>query len=309
MIETPGLDWSTARPAPAHLGAAGFRFAMRYVSPLWSTGPNPKDVSAVELAALRAAGLAVGLVFESTGGRARDGRAAGFADGQIASARARTVGYPAGYPIFYAVDFDAQPDQLAVVADYGAGFTAGVSGYPAGGYGSRAVVEHLAAQGGAAGLYWWQTAGWSGDVLSPVAHLYQRVVKRWADIPGTDEDVLCRPLPLYGWAPAPPAPAPHGDDMAMATMIRNTETGDEAICAPGLWYHIPTPAYVALYVAAGILPGPAPAFQANTAQFEHLRDVMLSCTGAGQLAQLLSDVDALAGVDQRIVTAVEAARP
>lgn len=308
--ETPGLDWSTARPAPALLIASGFRFVMRYVSPLQQTGPNPKDVSATELRELLAAGLAVGLVYESTAGRALQGAVAGRSDGILATARARTVGYPAGCALFYSVDFDATAAQLPAVTAYAQAFASAVDGYVPGGYGGGDVVDQLAAAG-RAGACWWQAAGWSHRRTSANAHLLQRVVKHWPDIPGTDENVLLRPLPLAGWQQPAPSPSTSGDDdMPAAVIIRNGDTGEMALLAPGLFYKIPSPPYVALYVAAGLVRGPAPTFTGNSAQYNHLRDVALSSAFTrNDAAPALSELQAILGLDQRILDAVDAAHP
>jgi hypothetical protein len=213
--EVAGVDFSATKPAPAVLVRAGFRFVIGYLKPLGPTGPNPKELTAANVRDYRAAGLAVAAVWETTTDRAvSGGNAGGYSDGQAARARAAAIGYPPSAVIFAACDQAVSLAQCGPALDYFAGFAAGVAPHPAGGYGSLLLVEYLAAR--TSGLWLWQTAAWSGGHLSPHAHLYQRATPsgNWPVIPGTDEDVLCSPIPWYAGpippiTPPPPAPA-HG---------------------------------------------------------------------------------------------------
>lgn len=230
MTETVGLDWSLARPNPAALGAFGYTFAMRYVSPLGSGRalgpglPNPKDVTADELQAILDAGMALGLVFESTADRALAGSGAGHDDGQVAAARAAQVGYPHECVMYWAVDFPAPASALPTIQAYGEGFAAGWGGPEHGPYGSAAVIDYCAPHFPRA----WQTAAWSGGVLSPNADILQRATPHHplpASVSATDvdENVLCRPtvplmrtavVPLPSPPSAPPAARPAAFDAA-----------------------------------------------------------------------------------------------
>lgn len=212
MKETAGVDFSTIKPGPAQLVEAGFRFVAGYLKPIGANNlPNPRELSAEVIAAYRAHGLAVVAVYESTAARALGGTTAGLTDGAIAKSRAAVLGYPSDRVIFAAVDFQVTTAQLPTVLAYLDGFAQEV-GHPMGAYGSFWLVEQLAP----ARTHWWlwQTAAWSGGQLSAHANLYQRNVKHWPDVAGTDEDVLCRPLPWFGpiavveVPPAPPVPAP-----------------------------------------------------------------------------------------------------
>lgn len=211
------VDYSTARPTPAQIRAAGYGGVMRYLS----TYP-PKNLDAAERDALLGAGLVIGLVWETTAARSAQGSAAGTADAQAAEAQADALGYPSSCPVFYAVDFAATPGQ---VLSYFAGVV-GAARRPVGVYGSASIVE-------AVPVPWkWQTAAWSNGRISAQAHLYQVVGA--APIPSTDTNFLLRPVPLWGAstvaqvlvappgssvtappAPAIAAPAPaQEDDMA-----------------------------------------------------------------------------------------------
>ena len=214
MTEIGGIDFAWARPAPPAVKQCGYSFVIGYLS-----GGGSKDLTAAQIAAYRAAGLMVGLVWETTANRVTGGAAAGAADGAAAEAEADRVGYPRDAVIFFAVDFDAQPSDFSTIAAYAAAFNQATN-RPVGIYGSFDVVEHFVTPGQQPVQYGWQTAAWSNGELSAKAHLYQRVGHvNWPIIPGIsaldfDEDVLCIPLPLMGAAaPAPkpvpgPAPAP-----------------------------------------------------------------------------------------------------
>ncbi len=190
------VDYSMARPAPATIKGAGYSGAMRYVS----TDPR-KNLQPSERDALLAAGLSIGLVWETTANRAADGFTAGGMDAKAAEAQAAALGMPAGLPIFYAVDFAADPATIKPYFD-GARSTAT---RPIGIYGSLHVVDTALAGGWA--TYAWQSCAWSGGVVSQRAHLYQRLRATVpTPVPGTDENIVLRAFPLWTKAAATPAP-------------------------------------------------------------------------------------------------------
>jgi hypothetical protein len=201
--ETPGVDFSEARPAPSLLTRSGFRFVMGYVS------HNPaKNLTAQNVRDYIAAGLSVGLVWEDSAGAALLGAAAGARDGAAADAQADSIGYPVDSPIFFAVDQSVSLSQInGPIRAYAVAFDAAMK-RPAGVYGSFLVVNTLVTPGQRPMRYGWQTAGWSAGALSTKAHIYQRGTPsgHWPVISGTDENVLCIPLPLAG--PMHPKPAP-----------------------------------------------------------------------------------------------------
>lgn len=265
--EVAGLDFSSVKPEPALLRASGFRFVLGYLKPLGPTGPSSLELRSVDVARYRAAGLAVATVWETTADRALGGAAAGTADGLTARSRAVALGYPTTCVCFAAVDFDVQPGQLSMVTAYLAGFAAAWGG-PAGAYGSFRLVEHLAAV--APALYLWQTAAWSGGQLSAHAHLYQRTTKHWPDVAGTDEDILCQPLPWYGPTPppapvpTPPAPVAPAFDVAGWTAA----AGDNGLVFSYLqqWGNATFPSYCAI---APLAPHYGPQTVAFLADFAH----------------------------------------
>lgn len=151
-----GCDYVSG-PTPAQLKAAGMGFVVRYVS----TPGNPKNLTLTEAKELHQAGLGIVLVFETTANRALGGLKAGRTDAKSARAQAKQIGYPDAAPIYYAVDFDMQPDQAKKVVGYFVG-AASVDGHAnVGVYGGLAAVK--AVLDAKACLYAWQTYGWSGS--------------------------------------------------------------------------------------------------------------------------------------------------
>lgn len=177
------VDYSWNHPDPVALKAAGYVGAMRYLA----RTVDAKLLQASERDALHAAGLGIGLVWETTASRAGEGEAAGVADVRSAEALADDLGVPDDLPIFYAVDFDAGPAQ---VAPYVEGVRANAR-RPVGLYGSFRIVEGIEVD------WYWQCAAWSKGRISDRTHLYQRI---GAPVPGTDENRMYRPMPL--WIPA-----------------------------------------------------------------------------------------------------------
>jgi hypothetical protein len=166
MIE--GVDYSWGRPGGAALVAAGKRFALRYCP---YPGDGGKGLSATELAELHACGLSVGIVFESTAGRAKVGAAAGIADATTAKNAMGALGFPSDRPCYFAVDFDMRPNDEGAVAAYlgGAAKVLGVA--RVGIYGGLAAVSH--AQSGKWASWFWQTYAWSLGHWAPGVHLQQ----------------------------------------------------------------------------------------------------------------------------------------
>lgn len=170
------VDYSDQRPNPADLAAHGYVGAARYLAPL----PNLKVITGDEIASLHANGLGVAFVWETTAQRAAQGASAGDIDARRANSMADDLGVPDSVPIYYAVDFDADP--ASVVPYFDAVNDAG--GRPVGGYGSFRVVEQLLELGLIVKA--WQTAAWSRKQRSTRAHLFQRADAAANPPPGCD---------------------------------------------------------------------------------------------------------------------------
>lgn len=204
------IDYSYARPAPAAIRAAGYAGVWRYLS-----GTAKKDLTPAEAAALHAAGLGIGCIWETTAARALAGAAAGTADGSAAAAQAKAAGLPAGAPLLVAVaDFAATAGQLDALMGYYHAWRQETGQWQTGGYATGFVIGGLVARG-AQGL-WWQNAmddaGMRGTTVSPHAAVYQRTAPTRV-IAGTragdwDENVAVGSPAVAWWRPGGPAPAP-----------------------------------------------------------------------------------------------------
>jgi hypothetical protein len=196
-MTTRGVDYSFARPAPSALYAQGFRFVARYLS----GGHSAKDLTQAELRILRAAGLSVVLVWEVGGAAAKGGFVQGVADAKAASAQVAALGLPAGGPIFFAVDYDAQGANLAIAVAYinGAASVLGVS--RTGVYGGLRVIAGCLDAG--ACKYGWQTYAWSGGKWDARAQLRQ--VLNGQTVAGGTVDLCEAVADDYGQYPRPVA--------------------------------------------------------------------------------------------------------
>jgi hypothetical protein len=162
---TQGVDYAWGHPNYDALKRAGVKFAMRYIS----HDPG-KDLTVGERDELWKRGIGVGLVYESTSGRALQGKAAGVADAEYARHRAAALGL-AGIPIYFAVDFDANDKQKPLIANYFRGAVSVLGHDRVGDYGSYYVVRYLHDHNVC--KWHWQTYAWSGGQLHPAAHIHQ----------------------------------------------------------------------------------------------------------------------------------------
>ncbi|MFC5704146.1 DUF1906 domain-containing protein [Cohnella faecalis] len=163
-----GIDCSVELNAKtaAALYAEGYRFAARYLVP-----KATKRLTGPEAASITAAGLQIVSVFETLAERSLGGAANGSIDGAEALQQAKLVGQPLGSAIYFAVDYDAQPQHFAAIEAYLRAAAAAIPGYIIGVYGSYAVVEEMAKRG--ASKHFWQTYAWSRGLKSNHANLYQ----------------------------------------------------------------------------------------------------------------------------------------
>lgn len=214
------VDYSVARPAPLTILANGYLGAMRYL------GTDSRCLTQPELIALHTAGLAVGLIWETSADRAASGYQGGKYDAQTANGLADALGAPEWLPIFMAVDFEPTAAQLnGSVSDYFR-VAQSESRRPVRPYGSYAVQEHLC---GALGLFpcGWQCVAWSYGQRSRFACLYQRlgyVLGNTSD----HNDVLMDPQQFlwstkWGAPSIPAAPTPVQEDDMAAVQVKFTD--------------------------------------------------------------------------------------
>lgn len=162
-----GLDWAYGDMSVAALRSVGADFIGRYAS----TPGNPKNLTAREAQEMSNAGIDIVLVFETTAERALAGCRAGRTDATSAKKQASTVDKPARCPIYFAVDFDATPQQQDPIDDYFRGVASVLGLDGTGGYGGYWVIKRLFDAGL---IRWgWQTYAWSGGKWDARSHVRQ----------------------------------------------------------------------------------------------------------------------------------------
>lgn len=171
MAALKGIDTgqSMTRHAQA-VRAQGFDFVIRYYS-----HNTAKNLDAAEARALAAAGLRLGVIWESAGFQASYfSRAKGQLDAAAAAALARVVGQPSGSSIYFAVDYDpTQAEVEGPVADYFTGVAAALGGgYRIGVYGSGLCCGYLRDHALAACSWLSQSSGFAGSKAFAQAQRY-----------------------------------------------------------------------------------------------------------------------------------------
>jgi hypothetical protein len=223
VILNPGdiaIDYSSARPDPAAIVAAGVRLVVRYMSPRRT---NPKNITAAERDALLAAGLSILLVWEAVTTDPLQGAPLGAIHGIQAGAFALDLGYPADLPIIVAVDFGVSSAQMPAVLAYLGAFQA-ASGYPQGAYGSDTLVT--AAYNAVVSTLGWQTRAWSQGRLSPHADVRQEigfVHPAVAALGSVDDNTVLRPF--TAWSTSMPSPTEPTKGSSMQH-VEDADTGD-----------------------------------------------------------------------------------
>ena len=158
-----GIDVASSIANAAAAFASDFGFVIRY----YSHNPS-KNLTESELQALLGAGLKVGVVWETLGNHAGYfSTSQGATDSADALGMANALGQNKGSAIYFAVDFDATPSDIANLvtpyfkAVHSAFENAGMP-YFVGVYGSGATCAALSAAGVVHHTWLAQSTGWSG---------------------------------------------------------------------------------------------------------------------------------------------------
>jgi Domain of unknown function (DUF1906) len=161
-----GIDHAGGRPPISALIKANVQFVCRYLS------HNPeKNLTPTEAAELGRAGIWIVVVWETTAQRALSGHAGGAADAREALKQAERCGMPRDRPIFFAVDWDAQPSHQDEINAYLDG-AASVLGRER--VGLYAGYNPMRRAFDARKIAWgWQTYAWSAGHWDNRAHLQQ----------------------------------------------------------------------------------------------------------------------------------------
>lgn len=212
---TYGTDYAWGRPGVVALRAAGVKFVCRY----FSHDTTGKNLTPSEAKELSDGGLWLVGIWESTADRALGGYGAGRTDAQAALAQAQACGMPSDRPIYFAVDFDASPDQMGTINAYLDGAASVLGKDRVGVYGGYYVVK--AALGGGHCVWAWQASAWSGGQWDDRAQIRQTSIDRY--IGGVDCDDNTATTTDYGqWmvgrSPHQQQPQPQEDDMTRGNL-------------------------------------------------------------------------------------------
>lgn len=169
MTLIQGFDCATkltAKTAKA-LKEAGFEYAIRYLPTTeW------KSLTKTEVKAILDSGLKLVSVYQWSANHSEYFTyERGKQDGAHASKVAKELGQPEGTPIYFAVDYDAQPKNIQGVLDYFRGVKVTIKGYKVGVYGSFYVMNEVKAKEPVD--YYWQTYAWSYRKIADHIHMRQ----------------------------------------------------------------------------------------------------------------------------------------
>lgn len=193
------LDYSWARPDPAEMAEVA-EGVIRYLSP----DPS-KNLSLDEYAALKAAGLRVAVVWESSARRALDGHDAGVEDAEEAVRQAAALGYTD--IIYFANDTNTKDGEaMASVISYFVGVGEVMGGRPIGYYGGDAPGSILLWNGNVDAFWQAGATSWSYVWPHPSAALVQQVGDPYGW--GVDVNVVQSDHWDLGWVAPPPDPEP-----------------------------------------------------------------------------------------------------
>lgn len=218
-----GVDYSTARPSPAGLVAAGKQFVIRYGGP----GSDNKHLHLDEAQAL----LDVGLTLVANAEGAEGGMLLGYDVGKSWAASAdaafRACGMPADRPIYLSVDKDVSDAQLPAIRAALDGAAAAIGRSRVGVYGGRRVILDAQKTGKAPWL--WQTYAWSNIPVNgwvPGVHIQQ--YRNRVQVAGGDCDLNRAMTVDFGQWPIDPAhvAAPtHREDEDMGYLAKDDSNG------------------------------------------------------------------------------------
>lgn len=152
-----GLDEAWDKVPADQLVAHGYKWVAGYLSP----DVNGKNWTPDLIAQYHNAGIATVAVWEYAADAAKHGGNQGKLDASRACTLLRSLGWPKGRTVYFAIDFDASPADLLTIRDYLAGAitVCEQNGYHADAYAEFMVIDDLRRAGLIA--FGWQTYAWS----------------------------------------------------------------------------------------------------------------------------------------------------
>jgi hypothetical protein len=154
------------RPGPNIIRASGHTFVCRYVS--WDT--TGKNLTRAEAQPLTAAGIDIVLNWSYAEHEALSGFNKGAESAREGQRQALASGMPPDRPIYFSVDFDAQPSEQAAINSYFDGVASVIGRNRAGAFAGYHPIKRLFDAGK---IGWgWQTYAWSNgqwDARAPAS--------------------------------------------------------------------------------------------------------------------------------------------
>jgi hypothetical protein len=215
------LDYSSGWPTPAAIKAARYVGVVRYIG----TPGRGKNLTRVEYAQMKAAGIPVALVYEDTAGWMQGGARAGAAAARAVEDDAESCGMDDLPCCYLASDQDVvTKGQMGAVMDCLDGASTvwglGVTGI----YGELDVVDAALDPKGRHATWGWQTVAWSHGVVSQRAHLYQHAGYVYPGGVQCDRSTVLR----ANWGQVPrPGGAPSKEEDVPLTSDDITKVADE----------------------------------------------------------------------------------
>src|SRR5262245_10250907 len=166
-----GVDFANQRPSGQALAAAGIKYVIRYLSP--NTVANPaKKLTPEEITDYRAAGLDIGLVWETSTDRATTGRANGQTDARLAMIAREQLDIPDDVSIFFVCQ-----DQGGITGPQTAPYFQGINDEMPlnliGTYGGSVVYKYLRDHNLVTWTWQARALSWSGMRWDPTATIQQ----------------------------------------------------------------------------------------------------------------------------------------
>lgn len=165
-----GIDFTTplTLAKAQELAQNGIEFVCRYLVP---ERYAHKRITKEEAQNITAAGMKIVCVFETAADRVKDGAEAGRVDGKLALAEANLLNMPIGSAVYFAVDYDAEPEDFDTIEAYLRNAFVELPSYAVGVYGSFAVCEEMYRR--KACTHFWQTYAWSHSKKFEHMNIYQ----------------------------------------------------------------------------------------------------------------------------------------
>jgi len=204
MSDVADYSYAHGRITGAMVAAAPFVGVMRYLS-----YEPTKDISPAEWDDLKAHGVALGLVWETTANAVQRGAAGGDADARAALAKIASEAPGYNGAIYFAIDYDAPEGDQPTINAYFAAAAAVIGHARTGVYAGYWPLKRVIDAGLVA--YAWQTLAWSGGNIDPRVCLYQDGRTGFQDAAGNagcDYNQVRAPDWGQHKGDAAPAPAP-----------------------------------------------------------------------------------------------------